>query len=163
MNTKTILLVEDNADDVTLTLSAFKSCNITSTVVVARDGAQALEQLFSSVQSDAPQARFAVVLLDLNLPKVNGLEVLQRIRGDARTRLLPVVMLTSSREDKDVAAAYHLGANSYLRKPVDFDQFVEAARHLGRYWLLMNEVPSTFNSPTSAPSEGDRLAGDGLE
>jgi two-component system, response regulator len=144
MNNKAILLVEDNPDDEALTLRAFKKNNIGNPVVVARDGAEALDYLFAA---GAYQGRDVavlpqVVLLDLKLPKVDGLEVLRRIRGDARTQLLPVVILTSSREEQDLVEGYRLGANSYVRKPVDFDEFVEAARQLGLYWLLLNEVPS---------------------
>jgi two-component system response regulator len=138
-----ILLVEDNPDDEALTLRAFSKNNIRNPVVVARNGAEALDYLFASGDyagrdvADLPQ----VVLLDLKLPKVDGLEVLRRIRADERTELLPVVILTSSREEQDVVEGYRLGANSYVRKPVNFDEFVEAARQLGLYWLLLNEVP----------------------
>ena len=141
MSDKSILLVEDNADDEALTLRAFKKNNIGNPVAVARDGAEALDHLFGSdgrAAGDLPQ----VVLLDLKLPKVDGLEVLRRIRADDRTRLLPVVILTSSREEQDIVESYRLGANSYVRKPVNFEEFVEAARQLGLYWLLLNEVPS---------------------
>jgi two-component system response regulator len=138
-----ILLVEDNPDDVKLTLRAFKQNNLGNHIVVARDGAEALDYMFGTGAyagrdvSDRP----AVVFLDLNLPKFDGLEVLRRIRADARTALQPVVILTSSKEEHDMVAGYQLGANSYVRKPVDFDQFIEAARQLGLYWLLLNEVP----------------------
>jgi two-component system response regulator len=138
-----ILLVEDNPDDEALTLRAFSKNNIRNPVVVARNGAEALDYLFSSGDyagrdvADLPQ----VVLLDLKLPKVDGLEVLRQIRADERTELLPVVILTSSREEQDLVEGYRLGANSYVRKPVNFDEFVEAARQLGLYWLLLNEVP----------------------
>lgn len=141
MGDKVILLVEDNADDEALTLRAFKKNNIKNPVVVARDGQQALDYLFATGPHagrdvrDLPQ----VVLLDLKLPKVDGLEVLRRVRADERTRPLPVVILTSSKEEQDVIAGYRLGANSYVRKPVDFDEFVNAARQLGLYWLLLNE------------------------
>jgi len=140
---KTILLVEDNADDEALTLRAFAKNNIKNQVVVARDGAEALDYLFAEGAykgrdtSDLPQ----LVLLDLKLPKVDGLEVLRRIRADARTELLPVVILTSSREEQDLVQGYRLGANSYVRKPVNFDDFLDAARQLGLYWLLLNEAP----------------------
>lgn len=140
---KIILLVEDNPDDEALTLRAFKKNNIQNKVVVARDGAEALDYLFGAGTHaghdavDLPQ----VVLLDLKLPKVDGLEVLRRIRADGRTKLLPVVILTSSKEDKDVVNGYRLGANSYVRKPVNFDEFLEAARALGLYWLLLNQPP----------------------
>jgi two-component system response regulator len=138
-----ILLVEDNPDDEALTLRAFSKNNIRNPVVVARNGAEALGYLFASGDyagrevADLPQ----VVLLDLKLPKVDGLEVLRQIRADERTELLPVVILTSSREEQDLVEGYRLGANSYVRKPVNFDEFVEAARQLGLYWLLLNEVP----------------------
>lgn len=147
MNTKPILLVEDNPDDVKLTLNAFQSCGIANAVVVAKDGAKALELL-----SEEGGGGYAIVLLDLKLPKLDGLEVLQRIRGNERTRLLPVVVLTSSREDEDMLASYELGANSYIRKPVDFDQFLEAARQLGMYWLLLNEPPPERARPSTAAS-----------
>jgi two-component system response regulator len=141
---KVILLVEDNADDEELTLRALAKSNIMNRVVVARDGAEALDYLFtrgayaSRPASETPQ----VVLLDLKLPKVDGLEVLRQLRGDARTRRLPVVILTSSAEEQDVLRGYDLGANSYIRKPVDFTQFVEAVRQLGLYWLVLNHPPS---------------------
>ena len=141
MNPGNILLVEDNPDDVALTMRALKSHNITNDVVVAKDGVQALEYLFGTKGSPAVAELPAVVLLDLKLPRVNGLEVLQRIRADERTRLLPVVILTSSDEERDVINGYSLGANSYVRKPVDFVEFTEAARQLGLYWLLMNRAP----------------------
>jgi two-component system response regulator len=140
---KVILLVEDNDHDVQLTMRALKQHNITNDVVVARDGAEALDWLFGTGahagrdSSDMP----TVVLLDLELPKVDGFEVLQRIRADDRTRLLPVVILTSSREEKDRLNGYELGANSYVQKPVDFSQFSEAVKELGLYWLLLNEPP----------------------
>lgn len=143
MNNKVILLVEDNPDDVLLTMDALESNNIGNKVVVARNGVEAIDYLFADGAyagrniSDLP----AVVLLDLKLPKVDGLEVLQRIRSDSRTRLLPVVILTSSNEDQDRLNGYNLGANSYVRKPVDFDQFVKATGQLGLYWLLLNESP----------------------
>ncbi|MBI3563759.1 MAG: response regulator [Elusimicrobia bacterium] len=133
---KFILLVEDNPDDEALTLRALKKNNVANTIVVARDGAQALELL---VGEGAKAGLPTVVLLDLKLPKVDGLEVLRRVRGDARAALVPIVILTSSREEQDVASGYKLGANSYIRKPVDFDQFVEAVRQLGLYWLVLNE------------------------
>ena len=143
MEDKVILLVEDNADDEKLTLRALKKNNISNEVVVARDGAEALDYLFGTGAyagrnlSVMPQ----VVLLDLKLPKLDGLEVLRRVRADARTRLLPVVILTSSNEEMDRINGYGLGANSYVRKPVDFNQFSEAARQLGLYWLVLNESP----------------------
>ena len=143
MNPGKILLVEDNKDDVKLTLHAFKANNITNEVIVAEDGVQALEYLFGKTEGGAPGEMPAVVLLDLKLPKLNGMEVLQRIRSEERTRLLPVVILTSSDEERDVLDGYSFGANSYVRKPVDFVEFTQAAKQLGLYWLLMNQTPPT--------------------
>jgi two-component system response regulator len=137
MERKIILLVEDNADDVTLTLHALKQSNISNEVVVAQDGKEALDYLFGSETGGMP----VLILLDLNLPRINGIEVLQRIRGDERTRLLPTVILTSSKEEQDLINGYRFGANSYIRKPVDFSQFAEAIRQLGLYWLILNESP----------------------
>ena len=143
MEEKIILLVEDNPDDVELTLRAFKKCNIANEVVVARDGVEALDYLFGTGAYSGRDLSVmpAVVLLDLKLPRIDGLEVLRRLRADERTRFLPVVVLTSSNEDQDVVNSYQLGANSYIRKPVDFIQFIDAARQLGMYWLLLNEAP----------------------
>ena len=143
MTDRAILLVEDNPDDEALTLRAFKKHNITNEVVVAHDGAEALEYLFGTGRYAGRDLRLMpqLILLDLKLPKVDGLEVLGQIRADDRTRLLPVVVLTSSTEERDLVESYRLGANSYVRKPVDFNQFVEAARQLGLYWLLMNQPP----------------------
>ena len=137
-----ILLVEDNADDEALTLRALKKNNIGNTVVVVRDGAEALDFLFcSGIYADRdPRDKPQVILLDLKLPKVDGLEVLRRIRADPSTRTLPVVILTSSKEEQDVVNSYLIGVNSYVRKPVDFIQFVEAIRQLGLYWLVLNET-----------------------
>jgi two-component system, response regulator len=143
MSTRTILLVEDNPDDVTLTLRALKKNNLTNTVIVASDGVEALDYLFGTGThagrdvADLPD----IVLLDLKLPRVGGLEVLQKIRGDTRTKLLPVVILTSSTEEQDLLEGYSLGANSYVRKPVNFVEFVEATRELGLYWLVYNQPP----------------------
>jgi two-component system response regulator len=139
MKTKPILLVEDNADDETLALRAFRKAGVKNKVVVCRDGEEALTYLFSDDAATNP--RPAVVLLDLKLPKVNGLEVLKQIRGTERTRLLPVVILTSSKEERDLVESYDRGANSYVRKPVDFNEFAEAVSKLGVYWLLLNETP----------------------
>ena len=138
VNPGKILLVEDNPDDVALTMRALKSHNITNDVIVAPDGVQAIDFLFGTKDHPAPADLPAVVLLDLKLPKINGMEVLQRIRSEERTRLLPVVILTSSDEERDVIEGYKLGANSYVRKPVDFVEFTKAAQQLGLYWLLMN-------------------------
>jgi two-component system response regulator len=142
-----ILLVEDNPDDVALTLRALKSHNITNEVIVAQDGVQAIDYLFGTKEQPGPTDLPAVVLLDLKLPKINGMEVLQRIRSEERTELLPVVILTSSDEERDVIDGYKLGANSYVRKPVDFVEFTKAAQQLGLYWLLMNRVPPPPRGP----------------
>jgi len=143
-NRKMILLVEDNQDDEELTLRALRKNNIVNEVVVARTGEEAVDLLFGTGQhagqslGDLPQ----IILLDLNLPKMSGLDVLRRVRSDERTRLLPAVVLTSSREDEDIINSYSLGANSYVRKPVDFVQFTEAVKTLGLFWLVLNEMPS---------------------
>ena len=143
MPDRVILLVEDNADDEALAIRALKRNNIMNEVVVARDGVEALDYLFATGAhagrdiKELPQ----VVLLDLKLPRVDGLEVLRQIRSDERTKRLPVVVLTSSKEDQDLMDSYNLGANSYIRKPVDFNQFTEAVRQLGMYWLVLNEPP----------------------
>ncbi len=143
MDKKIILLVEDNPDDEALTLRALKKNNILNEVVVAHDGVEALNYLFGSGMytgrdiSVMPQ----FILLDLKLPKVDGLEVLRRLRADNRTKFLPVVILTSSKEEQDLINGYNFGANSYIRKPVDFTQFMEAVRQLGLYWLVLNESP----------------------
>lgn len=142
-NEKMILLVEDNPDDELLTLRALRKHSIANQVIVARDGAEALDFLFGTGShagrdtSIQPQ----LILLDLKLPKIDGLEVLRRMRQDERTHLLPVVILTSSKEEGDLVAGYRLGANSYIQKPVDFDQFSDAVRQLGLYWLVLNEPP----------------------
>ncbi|MCM2354265.1 MAG: response regulator [Pseudobdellovibrio sp.] len=138
-----IFLVEDNVDDEALTLRALKKNNISNQVVVARDGAEALDFLFAKGKyADRDMAiQPQVMLLDLNLPKIDGLNVLKKLRSDDRTKLIPVVILTSSKEDQDIIEGYSLGANSYVRKPVDFNDFSEAIRQLGLYWLILNEVP----------------------
>jgi two-component system response regulator len=139
---KPILLVEDNPDDEALTLRALRKNNIKNEVIVARDGAEALDYLFGTGSyADREWATPQVVLLDLKLPKIDGLEVLRRIRADVAKALLPVVILTSSKEEQDLASSYRLGCNSYVRKPVNFEQFIEAARQLGLYWLVLNEAP----------------------
>lgn len=144
MTNETILLVEDNPDDVELTRRAFRKNNIANNIVVTHDGVEALDYLFGRGAfadrdvRDPPR----LVLLDLKLPKLDGLQVLERLRADERTRLTPVVILTSSKEEQDLVSGYQTGANSYVRKPVDFNRFVEAVRHIGLYWLLINESPS---------------------
>ena len=143
MKHKVLLLIEDNPDDEELTLLALKESNVLNEVVVARDGVEALDYLFGTGAyagrdtSLAPQ----LILLDLKLPKVGGLEVLQRLRSDPRTQWIPVVVLTSSSEEEDIIASYRLGANSYVRKPVEFHRFADAVRQLGLYWLLINQAP----------------------
>ena len=138
-----ILLVEDNHDDEALTIRALKKNNIRNEVVIARDGAEALDYLLATGKfADRVPAQLPIlVLLDLKLPKIGGLEVLKRLRADSRTKPLPVVVLTSSIEDQDLITSYSLGANSYVRKPVDFTEFTEAVRQLGLYWLLLNQSP----------------------
>ena len=138
-----ILLVEDNPDDVEMTMMAFRKSNIVNEIVVVSDGQEALDYLFGTGdwKDRDPLVMPHMVLLDLNLPLVAGLDVLRRMRADATTKLLPVVVLTTSSEDKDIISSYDLGANSYIRKPVDFGQFVEAVRQLGLYWLVLNERP----------------------
>jgi two-component system response regulator len=138
-----ILLVEDNASDEKLTIRAFKKSNVSNDIVVVRDGAEALEYLFGTGRHDGRDTHILpeIVLLDLKLPRVDGLEVLRQIRADDRTKLLPVVVLTASREEEDVIRSYALGANAYVRKPVDFAEFADAAKTLGLFWLLLNESP----------------------
>jgi two-component system response regulator len=146
-----ILLVEDNPDDVELTMRALKKNRIATEVVVVRHGVEALDFLFANgaYSGRNPEILPDLVLLDLKLPKVDGLEVLRRMRGDARTRLLPVVVLTLSNEEQDIVEAYRLGVNSYVRKPVDFDRFNELLQNLGRYWLEFNEPPARRRSPSA--------------
>lgn len=148
MNTRTILLVEDNPDDVKLTRHAFARSHLEHCVVVAASGDEALDYLWGTGKHAGRNTanQPVVVLLDLKLPQMNGLEVLRRLRADPRTRYQPVVVLTGSKEEQDIASAYELGANSYIRKPVDFDRFSEAVLNLGVYWLLHNEPP-----PGAAP------------
>ncbi len=138
-----ILLVEDNPHDVELTLRVFKKNHLTNRIHIVRDGAEALEYLFCTGAYAARniEDRPKLVLLDLKLPKVDGLQVLQRLKGDPRTRALPVTVLTSSREERDLVESYRLGVNSYIVKPVDFDQFAETVRQIGLYWMLLNQPP----------------------
>jgi CheY-like chemotaxis protein len=136
-----ILLVEDNLDDVELTLLAFKKHNLTNEITVARDGEEALDILFQRREEDAGKTWPNLILLDLKLPKVDGLEVLKQIKSRPETQPIPVVILTSSKEEKDLIESYRLGVNSYIRKPVDFEKFAEVVMQLGLYWLLLNEAP----------------------
>jgi CheY-like chemotaxis protein len=154
MNMRTVLLVEDNPMDEALTLRAFRKAGITNDVVVTRDGAEALDYLFctGAFASRSPPTLPTVVLMDLNLPKLSGLEVVRRLRENGATRLLPIVILTSSDEDEDRLKGYQLGANSYVRKPVEFGAFAAAVQQLGLYWLILNEVVPT-NLGTSLPNE----------
>jgi two-component system response regulator len=142
MHERVIVLVEDNANDEELTLRAFRKSNIMNRVVVVRDGVEALDYFFArGTHADRPPDEIAqVVLLDLKLPRIDGLDVLRALRADERTRLIPVVVLTSSAEDQDMVRSYGLGANSYVRKPVDFNHFVDAVRQLGLYWLVINQA-----------------------
>ncbi|MCL5027079.1 MAG: response regulator [Chloroflexi bacterium] len=143
VDNRIILLVEDNPGDVALTIRAFERHNIMNQVVVARDGVEALDYLFGTGTYAGRDLNSGplVILLDLKLPRIDGLEVLRRVRADERTKLVPVIILTSSREEQDLIRGYSLGANSYVRKPVDFNQFAEAVRQLGLYWLVLNEPP----------------------
>lgn len=142
MDTKTILLVEDNPDDEVLTLRALKKNRIENEVVVAHDGVEALDYVFGTGKYDGRDSKDIpqLILLDLKLPKLGGLEVLQRLRADERTRYIPVVVLTSSSEEQDIISSFDLGANSFVQKPVDFDEFIEATRQLGMYWLVINKT-----------------------
>jgi two-component system, response regulator len=151
MSERIILLVEDNPNDEALTLRALKKSNILNPVIVARDGVEALDYLFArgAYQDRKPAGNPEVVLLDLKLPKLDGLEVLRQIRAAERTKLLPVVVLTSSVEEQDLLRGYALGANSYVRKPVDFNQFVDAVKQLGLYWLVLNQRPPAPSDPSS--------------
>ena len=143
MSDKTILLVEDNPDDEALTLRALRKNLILNEIVVARDGAEALDYLFGTGIHDGRDTSIQpqLILLDLKLPKIDGLEVLKRLRAAPRTALQPVAILTTSNEERDIITSYQLGANSYIRKPVDFDQFIESVRQLGLYWLVLNTAP----------------------
>ena len=154
MSLKTILLVEDNPDDEELVLRSLRRSNIANDVVVARDGQQALQYLYGP-EGNGPIYIPAVVLLDLKLPKIGGIDVLKRIRERPETQCLPVVILTSSSEDEDILRSYENGANSYVRKPVDFSEFAEAVRNLGLYWLILNNVPDLGESaPTTKATVG---------
>ena len=137
-----ILLVEDNLDDVELTLLAFKEYNFSNEIIVARDGQEALDILFPSEEKSEKSKLPDVILLDLKLPKVSGLEVLKEIKTHPETRIIPVIVLTTSNEDRDMRDSYRLGVNSYIRKPVKFDKFVEVIKQLGLYWILLNQIPS---------------------
>jgi two-component system response regulator len=148
MTSQPILLVEDNPDDEALTLRAFEKSNISNEVVVARDGAEALAYLFPDDDGGYDVPRPALILLDLNLPKVGGLEVLRKMQADARTRLIPVVVLTTSKQEEDILDSYRSGANAYVRKPVKFSDFADAVRALGVFWLLLNE-PAPSRGPES--------------
>ena len=159
---KTILLVEDNPDDEKLTLRAMRQSEIPNIVVVAHDGAQAIDYILGNGTS--PQRLPALVLLDLKLPKVSGLEVLEKLRSDTRTRTLPIVVLTSSDEERDILQSYLLGANSYIRKPVDFDEFIDSVKQLGEYWLSINIstqrlviVEKSFNDIALVTERDDKL------
>jgi two-component system response regulator len=146
MKTRTILLIEDNPDDEMLTLRALKKNNIVNEISVAHDGAEALELLFAKASSGEPLP--GLILLDLKLPKVDGLEVMRRIRADERTRIIPVVILTGSKLDEDILAGYRGGANAYVRKPVNFAEFADAVKALGLFWLILNEpVPEFMSQP----------------
>ncbi|MBI2511148.1 MAG: response regulator [Opitutae bacterium] len=151
MRTRPILLVEDNEDDVSLTLRAFQQSHIANPVVIVGDGLAAIEYLDNCVRDPAAPTPPAVVLLDLKLPKIDGLDVLRHIRADPRQRRQPVVVLTSSKEEQDIMMSYDIGANSYIRKPVDFERFCEAMRQLGLYWLVLNEPPPTRPRMGDAP------------
>jgi two-component system response regulator len=158
MSQDVILLVEDNPDDVELTLRAFKKNGIANKMVIARDGVEALDYLFHTGTHTNDDARETprIILLDLKLPKMNGLQVLERLRADERTALIPVVILTSSKEEQDLVSGYKSGANSYVKKPVDFNQFVEAVRQIGLYWLLINEAPREsfeYYTPVNNPQK----------
>ncbi len=147
MSEKVILLIEDNPDDEALTLRALKKNNILNEVVVAHDGEEALEYLFGTGRYEGRDTSIQpqVILLDLQLPKLSGFEVLKQLRADERTAVQPVVVLTTSSEETDIMTSYSYGANSYIRKPVDFNQFIEAVKQLGLYWLELNEAPARYN------------------
>jgi len=136
-----ILLVEDNPDDIELTLKAFEKQNLVNDIIVARDGEEALDILFQRNKESAEQRNIDLVLLDLKLPKVDGLEVLKQIKENPKTKIIPVIVLTSSKEENDMSKSYRLGVNSYIRKPVNFEKFSEVVMQLGLYWMLLNEAP----------------------
>jgi two-component system response regulator len=146
MKNKTILLIEDNLDDVELTLHALKKNNIKNEVTVISDGAEAVEYLLCTGKYSSRNIKDppTIILLDLKLPRLDGIEILRRLRANEFTKFIPVVVLTSSKEEQDIVNSYSFGANSYVRKPVDFNQFAEAVSHLGLYWLLLNETPSNY-------------------
>ena len=147
MRDKEILLVEDNEDDILLTLRAFKKARLLNKIVIAKNGEEAIQYLFGDLTKPPEQKPCpALILLDINMPKVNGLEVLKRIRSEGNTRLCRVVILTSSDEEKDILEGYNLGASAYIRKPVNFEQFVEVIRQLGLFWLVLNEPPPVCQS-----------------
>lgn len=157
--TKTILLVEDNPDDEMLTIRALRKSDATNEIVVAHDGAEALEQLFGAPGEAGKPVLPALVLLDLKLPKVDGLEVLRRIRADPRTAVIPVVVLTTSNEQTDLLQSYRLGTNAYVRKPVVFADFVDAIRALGLFWLVVNQNPPADSSGPGQPSRSSAGSG----
>lgn len=140
---KKILLVEDNVDDELLTIRALKKNKIANDIIVAHDGVEALDYLFNTDEDKRTNPLPTLIILDINLPKIDGLEVLKRIKADAQTKLIPVVVLTSSDEQNDMLSSYGLGANSYIRKPVDFNKFITVAANIGLYWLVMNELPKS--------------------
>ncbi|OCC16569.1 response regulator receiver protein [Dissulfuribacter thermophilus] len=142
-----IVLIEDNPDDIELTLRAFKKYNLTNKIIVLRDGEDALDYIFSrgKYEGHSKHERPKLILLDLKLPKIDGLEVLRELKGDESTKMVPVVVLTSSKEERDLVESYRLGVNSYIKKPVDFAEFMECIKNLGLYWVILNEIPESWN------------------